>query len=592
MRCLLVLVGLVLGVCLGELVLRALRIAPAIKSVDLDADDCVYQRSQNPILGFELKPNYASDNPDFVSTYERTNGFGFRDLPRKPHASADVTRILLVGDSVVEGYGLPFEQTLAVQIQNLFDQQKSSEQYEVLNFGVSAYCTRAEVELLEKRGLQFRPDYVVLVFVENDFDNFNREAFPLQSTYRRPAVARWAFEHSHLFRITGITLNLFQFRELADPARWNSHAIGENNVWAGLERLQQLAEAHRFQPIIAIWPRFEDEAVTDLHTMPGKSELIVEGLAAKYGIPCFRLSEHFRKDVLEKRVRSPRLAYSQGDKLHPSKYGNAIAAEAIYDAINNGVPDPAAQVASDDELMAAIMQTSTMNATNAHVYNRVGNQRLRNGDIDGAIAQYQLALTEDADLAATHCNLGIALQRKNTSVDRKKAEQSYRRAIELDPDFAEAHLNLATLFENNNDEVAQRHFIRAVEIKPDFVAAHFGLCGCLYRAERPRAAEAGLRHLLKLAPHHTRACLMLAAIHMKQKRWVAARESYEKVLQIEPEHTEALNNLAAVVLAMGDRELAVSYLRKAAASDPRAAQSLKSLLNSEESQLESKAIER
>ena len=40
----------------------------------------------------------------------------------------------------------------------------------------------AEIELLETKGLAFEPDVVVLVFVENDFDNFNREAFPLGGT--------------------------------------------------------------------------------------------------------------------------------------------------------------------------------------------------------------------------------------------------------------------------------------------------------------------------------------------------------------------------------------------------------------------------
>ena len=42
-------------------------------------------------------------------------------------------------------------------------------QTEVLNFGVSGYCTLAEVELLEVKGIQFQPDLVVLVFVEKRF---------------------------------------------------------------------------------------------------------------------------------------------------------------------------------------------------------------------------------------------------------------------------------------------------------------------------------------------------------------------------------------------------------------------------------------
>ena len=74
-----------------------------------------------------------------------------------------------------------------------------------------AYCTRAEVELLEVKGLQFDPDVVILVFVENDFDNFNREAFPLGGTIERPAVVESLFARSHLFRLACVQCNLFHF---------------------------------------------------------------------------------------------------------------------------------------------------------------------------------------------------------------------------------------------------------------------------------------------------------------------------------------------------------------------------------------------
>ena len=118
----------------------------------------------------------------------------------------------MLGDSVVEGYGLKEPDTISFQLESLFDEATT----EVLNFGVSAYCTRAEVELLEKRGLQFSPDVGVLVFVENDFDNFNREAFPLGETIQRPAIVRSAFQRSHLFRLSCVQLNLFHFERLDD----------------------------------------------------------------------------------------------------------------------------------------------------------------------------------------------------------------------------------------------------------------------------------------------------------------------------------------------------------------------------------------
>ena len=79
---------------------------------------------------------------------------------------------ILLGDSVVEGDGIRIRQVddlISRQLEMLY-----GDGTQVLNFAVSAYSTLAEVELLRVKGLQFNPDTVVLIFVENDFDNFTR----------------------------------------------------------------------------------------------------------------------------------------------------------------------------------------------------------------------------------------------------------------------------------------------------------------------------------------------------------------------------------------------------------------------------------
>ncbi|MHC4580583.1 MAG: hypothetical protein ACYS14_03945, partial [Planctomycetota bacterium] len=282
----------VLALLAGETIVRVLGRAPDIKPIQLDSYDCMYKRSTNPILGFELKPDCRSDNPDFIQSYERTNSHGQRDKERTLEKPDGVRRILLLGDSVVEGYGLSKSETISRQLEALYRDGST----EVLNFGVSAYCTRAEVELLETKGLRFDPDVVILLFVENDFDNFNREAFPLGGAIDRSAVVEGLFKKSHLFRLASIRLNLFGFAAEADPVRWNKDAIGENNVAEGLRRCRQLADRHGFAPLVAIWPRFLDDRIADVCFMPQDSQrLVVEHLAAINDIPSVRLSEFFRR---------------------------------------------------------------------------------------------------------------------------------------------------------------------------------------------------------------------------------------------------------------------------------------------------------
>ncbi len=316
-----------LALLAAEAFVRVLGRAPGMKLIQLSSYDCIYKRSTNPILGFELKANYRSDDPDFIQTYERTNSHGQRDRERTLQKPDGVRRVLLFGDSVVEGYGLRESETISRQLEDLYPDGST----EVLNFGVSAYCTRAEVELLEVKGLRFDPDVVVLVFVENDFDNFNREAFPLGETIDRPALVKALFRKSHLFRLASIWLNLFNFGAEADPVRWNQDAIGDNNVAEGLCRYRQLADRHGFQPLVAIWPRFLDDRIADVCFMPqGSEQLVVEHLAAMHDIPSVRLSEFFQRHHAESAgAVNPRLRYSSGDELHPSPEACRVAAEAL-----------------------------------------------------------------------------------------------------------------------------------------------------------------------------------------------------------------------------------------------------------------------
>ena len=566
--------ALVIAGLIGEVLVRTFAPAPAMKSIELADPNCVYQRSSNPVLGFELKSNYSNANPDFINSYERTNAHGLRDRERLIAKSQK--RILLLGDSVVEGYGLPQQSTISARLEEL-----ASDNCEALNFGVSAYCTLAEIELLETKGLQFAPDIVVLVFVENDFDNFNREAFPLDVVVNRPPGVDFLFERSHLFRKTCLQFDLFQFRAQTDPVAWNAEAIGDNNVTAGLKRFRELANQHQFQPVIAIWPRFTESEVMDVHKVPGTEQLIVEALAAQFALPSFRLSDYFKSKQQQAGIRSPKLAYSQGDELHPSASGAKVAAEAIHQVISKGVDQiPAATTNADDNVLRDAIASLGSTPNYARVHNRIGNQLLNEGKVQSAIDRYSQALDEDPANAAAHNNLGIAFQRAN----RPDAADHFRKAIELEPDFAEAHFNLGTVTEANDLKAAQELYIKAIQLKPDFVRAHLQLSKSLLRAGRPKAGEAGLREILKMNPQHDEAMLALANELAKQGRNPEARQWYERVLKLAPKNAELLNNLGVVCSAMGDVASAERHFATAVQLSPNHPTAAKNLAKLKSSQ--------
>ena len=107
---LLSLVATLLALAVAEIVVRVASLAPDVKPIDIAAEHSVYKRSSNPILGIELKANYRDDDPDLHRSYPHTNSHGQRDIERsidKPHG---VRRIILLGDSVVEGDGIRIRQ--------------------------------------------------------------------------------------------------------------------------------------------------------------------------------------------------------------------------------------------------------------------------------------------------------------------------------------------------------------------------------------------------------------------------------------------------------------------------------------------------
>jgi Flp pilus assembly protein TadD/lysophospholipase L1-like esterase len=525
-----------LALLAGEGIVRIFGWAPGLKPIELNSYDCIYQRSTDPILGFELKANYHNDTPDFIQTYERTNSYGQRDKERSLRKPAGVRRVLLLGDSVVEGYGLRESETMSRRLEALYSDGST----EVLNFGVSAYCTRAEIELLETKGLQFDPDVVVLVFVENDFDNFNREAFPLGGTIDRPAVVKTLFRKSHLFRLAGIRLNLFHFGAEADPVRWNRRAIGDNNVTEGLRRFRELADRHGFQPLVVIWPRLLDDRIVDVCFMPqGSEQLVVEHLASMYTIPSVRLSEFFRRHQARSAgAMNPRRYYSQGDELHPSATGCRVAAEALKQILADPDLDQSSPMRatphsaqSDAQALAAARALGQTQPNDARVHNRLGTELLKAGKPAEAVAQFQQALAADPTHAGACNNLGIAYER----LGRDEAQAQFERAIQLQPDFTHAHFNLARI---------------------------------LMQKGRDAEAVVELERTLQIDPNHVGALNMLGTALGRQQKFAEATSCLERAIRLDPNHAEARSNLGAAYAGQGRLREAVTQLEAAQRLDP------------------------
>ena len=133
----------------------------------------------------------------------------------------------------------------------------------------------------------------------------------------------------------------------------------------------------------------------------------------------------------------------------------------------------------------------------------LGRMLLEHGRPWEAIEELRRAVESDPDRAATHVELGRALESVDHRVD---AAEEYRIAIRKQPDLAEAHLDLAdVLAADGKLDDAIRHYEIAVGLLPGRADAHFSLAIALLARERTDEGVAELERTLALAPGDARA---------------------------------------------------------------------------------------
>jgi len=149
-----------------------------------------------------------------------TNAQGFRDHRNFTYEKKQgVIRVVTLGDSMTQGFEVNQEQTYSAVIERHLAEHGI--QTEVINMGVSGFSTAEELVLLENEAIKYNPDYVVLGFYANDFeDNIKAGLFLLENgelvTKKKTHVPgvnvlnivnevnilRWLSENSYLYSFT------------------------------------------------------------------------------------------------------------------------------------------------------------------------------------------------------------------------------------------------------------------------------------------------------------------------------------------------------------------------------------------------------
>ena len=166
--------------------------------------------SANPDIGHEHVPGSRARlmGADVV-----INSKGLRDREVEAVKPAGTTRVLMLGDSIVFGWGVRQDETLPVQLER--DLRSAGRvPFEVINAGVGNYNTAMEVAYFLEHGVAYAPDIVVLNYFIND-----AEPTPV---YRD---VPWFAHHSYAYAVVGGAWDGFQ-RRLAGEQDWRSYYAG------------------------------------------------------------------------------------------------------------------------------------------------------------------------------------------------------------------------------------------------------------------------------------------------------------------------------------------------------------------------------
>jgi lysophospholipase L1-like esterase len=120
----------------------------------------------DPLLGRRLVPNLDGWRSSVGESrvYFRTNSHGLRGDEIPYEKPPDHFRIMILGDSFVEGYSVAEEDTLSEQLSALLNRRDDLPPIEVINAGTSTYTTANETLFFESEGLRYEPDAVLLVY--------------------------------------------------------------------------------------------------------------------------------------------------------------------------------------------------------------------------------------------------------------------------------------------------------------------------------------------------------------------------------------------------------------------------------------------
>jgi cytochrome c-type biogenesis protein CcmH/NrfG len=146
----------------------------------------------------------------------------------------------------------------------------------------------------------------------------------------------------------------------------------------------------------------------------------------------------------------------------------------------------------------------------------MAHEAARQGNTEGAIAQYREALKLDPKLPGLHFELAEALSASTSTSDQ---ENEYKAALAANPFDEKSECRLGEISSRQSDqEGAFAHYSRAVELQPNDPDANLGLAKALIAMNQPEKAVPLLERAAQLEPFNATIRYHLSMVYRKVGR--------------------------------------------------------------------------
>jgi predicted CXXCH cytochrome family protein len=179
-----------------------------------------------------------------------------------------------------------------------------------------------------------------------------------------------------------------------------------------------------------------------------------------------------------------------------------------------------------------------------------------------ALAEFKEAETANADMPASHLNLGAFYESQGR---RDQAEESYRTALRLDPFFGPARANLARLYnELGRNADAERVLREGIKLTPSEGELHYSLGLLLAEDGRLPEAAGALGEAARLLPDRARVRYNYGLALQKVGRLREAETALLKAEDLGPRDPQIAYALAFFYSARHQYERALVYAQRSA----------------------------